>query len=324
MSDTKYAYAVARIRALENGLFSSAQIEQLLSVKSYEGALRFLTEHGWGDADTPLSAEAILTREKAKSWETVRDLLKGDDAILAVLSYGDLYHNLKAAIKDAAAPGSHGNVYFDDCEVDGARMAKIVAEKDWQALPAHMREAAKEASETFLHTSDGQLCDIIVDRAALAAIYECGKNASDAIIRDYAETTVAVADIKIAVRSQKTGKHLDFMRRAMAPCDSLNIERLSQAALGGVGAICEYLEGTRYGGGAQALKESPSAFERWCDNQLIETIKPQKYNPFTAGPLVAYILAKENEIKTVRIILTARLNGLEEEQILERIREMYV
>ena len=39
MSDTKYAYAVARIRALENGLFSSAQIEQLLSVKSYEGAL---------------------------------------------------------------------------------------------------------------------------------------------------------------------------------------------------------------------------------------------------------------------------------------------
>ena len=220
--------------------------------------------------------------------------------------------------------GSHGNVYFDDCEVDGVRMAKIVAEKDWQALPAHMREAAKEASETFLHTSDGQLCDIIVDRAALAAIYECGKNASDAIIRDYAETTVAVADIKIAVRSQKTGKHLDFMRRAMAPCDSLNIERLSQAALGGAGAICEYLEGTRYAGGAQALKESPSAFERWCDNQLIETIKPQKYNPFTAGPLVAYVLAKENEIKTVRIILTARLNGLEEEQIRERIREMYV
>ena len=87
MSDTKYAYAVARIRALENGLFSSAQIEQLLSVKSYEGALRFLTEHGWGDADTPLSAEAILTREKAKTWETVRDLLKGDDAILAVLLY---------------------------------------------------------------------------------------------------------------------------------------------------------------------------------------------------------------------------------------------
>lgn len=324
MSDTKYAYAVARIRALENGLFSSAHIEQLLSVKTYDGALRFLTEHGWADADTPLNAEAILAREKAKTWETVRELLKGDSDILAVLSYGDLYHNLKAAIKDASAPGTHGNVYFDDCAIDGARMAKIVSEKDWQALPEHMREAAKEASETFLHTHDGQLCDIIIDRSALMAIYECGKKATDTIIRDYAETTVAVADIKVAVRAQKTGKNLEFMKRAMAPCDSLNIERLSQAALGGSGAISEYLEGTRYAGGAQALKESPSAFERWCDNQLIETIRPQKYNSFTAGPLVAYVLAKENEIKTVRIILTARLNGLDEEQIRERIREMYV
>ncbi len=130
--------------------------------------------------------------------------MKGDDAILAVLSYGDLYHNLKAAIKDAAAPGSHGNVYFNDCEVDGVRMAKIVAEKDWQALPAHMREAAKGSQRDISAHGRRQLCDIIVDRSALAAIYECGKNASDAIIRDYAETTVAVADIKIAVRSQKT------------------------------------------------------------------------------------------------------------------------
>jgi len=56
----------------------------------------------------------------------------------------------------------------------------------------------------------------------------------------------------------------------------------------------------------------------------MEAIKPQKYNPFSAGPLVAYVLARENEIKTVRIILTARLNELPEEQIRERIREMYV
>ena len=110
----------------------------------------------------------------------------------------------------------------------------------------------------------------------------------------------------------------------MAPCASLSVERLSSAALSGMDAICEYLEGIAYADGAEALRESPSAFERWCDNQLMEAIKPQKYNPFSAGPLVAYVLARENEIKTVRIILTARLNELPEEQIRERIREMYV
>ena len=37
---------------------------------------------------------------------------------------------------------------------------------------------------------------MIVDRAALEAISEAGRNAEDAIIRDYAESVVAIADIK--------------------------------------------------------------------------------------------------------------------------------
>ena len=49
----------------------------------------------------------------------------------------------------------------------------------------------QEAYESLLHTGDGQLCDCIIDRAALDAIYEAGKeSANAAIIRDYAESTV--------------------------------------------------------------------------------------------------------------------------------------
>ena len=92
----------------------------------------------------------------------------------------------------------------------------------------------------------------------------------------------------------------------------------------GMEEIERYLADTAYAGGAEALSESASAFERWCDNRIIETIKPQKYNPFTVGPIVAYILARLNEIKTVRIILTCKLNQLPEEAIRERVREMYV
>lgn len=324
MSSAEYTYAVARIRAMEMTLFSSATIEQLMAMKSYENCLQFLVEKGWGDSDTPLDADAILSRESEKTWDAIRELLKENQNILDVLTYEHLFHNLKAAIKESTTSDKHGKIYFDDCAIDGKTMAKIVSEKNFGALPEFMRAAAIEAYDTFLHTRDGQLCDIIVDQAALNAIYHSGKEAVDPIIKDYAESTVAVANIKIAVRAQKTAKSLDFMKRAMAPCDSLSIERLMMAALAGIDAICEYLAGTAYAEGAQALKESPSAFERWCDNQLIETMKPQKYNPFSIGPLVAYVLARENEIKTVRIILTGKRSGLLEEQIRERIREMYV
>ena len=203
-------------------------------------------------------------------------------------------------------------------------MLDIIKKKEFGRLPGFMAGIAREAYETLLHTQDGQLCDIMVDKAALEAIYEAGKRSGEEIIRDYAESTVAVADIKIAVRSQKTAKSLEFMKRAMAECDSVNINALMRAAQNGMDAIEEYLESTAYKGGAKALKESASAFECWCDNRIVETIRPQLYNPFTIGPVVAYVLARENEIKTVRIILTGKQNDLPVESIRERVREMYV
>ena len=107
-------------------------------------------------------------------------------------------------------------------------------------------------------------------------------------------------------------------------CKTLNVERLAHAALAGMDSIMEYLSGAGYAEAADAIKESPSAFERWCDNRIIETIKPQKTNPFSVGPLVAYVIARQNEIQTVRIILTCKQNGLSDDSIRERVREMYV
>ncbi len=85
---------------------------------------------------------------------------------------------------------------------------------------------AAEALEKLLHTRDGQLCDIMIDKAALEAIYEAGKIVGEKIIANYADTMVAIADIRIAVRSRKTGKSAEFMRSAMAECGGVNVEQL--------------------------------------------------------------------------------------------------
>ena len=132
------------------------------------------------------------------------------------------------------------------------------------------------------------------------------------------------ADIKTAVRASRTGKDRAFLEQALAPCGSINVARLAQAAIEGVDSIGSYLETTAYADAVEELRRSPSAFERWCDNLLIRKIKPQQYSAFGLGPLAAYILARENEIKSVRIVLSGKLNHLPEESIRERIREMYV
>ena len=323
MNDLEYTYAVARIRALESSLFSGTEIERLLACSDEEQCLQLLSEKGWGDATGSMDASAMLKREEEKTWEVIRDVAP-DLSVFDVLSYSKLYHNLKAAIKEVCTEVENKNIFYDDCSIPGPEMLQIVRNKEFYRLPGTMGETAAEAYDTLLHTRDGQLCDIIVDRAALDAIYEAGQTAEDEIIKNYAESTVAIADIKIAVRSQKTGKSLEFMKRAMAPCNSVNVDQLSKAAVSGLDAVRDYLVGTSYAEGAAALEESPSAFERWCDNRMMETIRPQKYNSFSAGPLVAYVLARENEIKTVRIILTGKQNEFPDEAIRERIREVYV
>lgn len=322
MSETQYTYAVARIRALEVPLFSASTIEQLIACKDDEACIRFLQEKGWG-ADGAADADTILEEERKKTWETIREMHVDMD-VFSVLSYSSWFHNLKAAVKEVCTGKSGANIYYEDTPIPPEEMVRIIKEKDYKALPANMQTAAEEAVEALLHSRDGQLCDIIIDRATLDAIMEAGKSSKDAIIRDYAESTVAVANIKIAVRASRTAKPLEFMRRAMAPCSSLNVEALAHAALAGMNSIIEYLSGNGYAEAAEALKESPSAFERWCDNRIIHTIQPQRYNPFSVGPLVAYVIARENEIKTVRIILTCKQNGLSDDSIRERVREMYV
>lgn len=324
MSKTKYTYAVARIRALEVSLLTNAVIEQLLACKSAEQALQLLVEKGWGDLTAgTLDADEVLNKEEEKMWQTIREVAP-DMHVFDVLSLPKLYHNLKAAIKEVCTEVENKNIFYDDCEIPGEEMFALVQNKEFDKLPGNMPTTAREAFDTLLHTRDGQLCDLIIDRATLEAMMEAGKKSGEKIIEEYAQTAVAIADIKIAVRSQKTGKNAEFMKKAMVNCSEINVDQLTQAALAGAEEIAQYLEGTSYREGADALRISPSAFERWCDNKMTDSMRSQKYESFSVGPLLAYLLARQNEIKTVRIILTGKQNEFPDEAIRERIREMYV
>ncbi len=323
MAKPDYIYAVARIRAKELLCFGSPAMEQLMACKTYEECLRMLNEKGWGDGSAGQTPESLLDGERNKTWEQLRELVE-DMSVFDVFLYANDYHNLKAAIKENYAPSHGADIYSSNGTIDPAVFRQAADEHDFSVLPAGMRDAAEEAMSVLRETGDGQLCDIIIDKAALNAILQAGKASGDPLLAFYAEHTVATANIKTAVRCQKTGKSLDFIQRALAECDTLDVSLLAQTAVESFEAMIEYLGRTCYSGAAEALTQSASAFERWCDNRLIEKIRPQKYETSTIGPLAAWLLARENEIKTVRILLSGKRNGLSDDAIRERLREMYV
>ncbi len=320
MSDL-YIYAVARIRSKELGLLDAAFMDGLLAAPDESACLKMLQEKGWGQAG--MTTDQILSEQETKTWELMSELVK-DMSVFDVFLYQNDYHNLKAAIKEACRGGVHQGIFLSHGTIDPKEIETAIAERDYQRLPEEMRAPAQEAMELLLKTRDGQLCDSCIDRAAMEAIYYAAKKAGGEILPLYGELTVVTANIKVAIRAALTGKDMEFTRRGLIPCDSIDIEELLQAAYAGEEALIAFFERTQYAEAAGELKKSPAEFERWCDNLLIRKIRPQLHNSFGIDPLAAYILARENEIKTVRIILAGKRNDLPEEELRGRIRETYV
>ncbi len=322
MADDQYLYAVARIRSKELSLLSKSDLEQLMSCKSEAECLRLLIDKGWGKSGDE-NSDQILSIEREKAWSLMKELVE-DISVFDTLLIGNNFHNLKAAIKQVYTEDSFSGIYINQGTVSPELILQAVKEHNFQLLPEEMRECAEEAFEVLLHTGDSGLCDVIIDKAALETMLQKGKETGNELFAKYAEIKVAAANINIAVRSCKTKKNKDFLERAIADCDSLDKQSLIAAVLQGLDALFDYLENTAYAAAIDAIKESSSAFERWSDNIIMEHIRPQKYNPFTISPLTAYIIARENEIKTVRIILSGKRNDIADQQIRERLREMYV
>ena len=69
--------------------------------------------------------------------------------MFSVLSYQDLFHNLKAAVKASILQGAAPNIFFSDCSIDGEDMVKFLKDKEYDRFPEDMREAAREAMRPF-------------------------------------------------------------------------------------------------------------------------------------------------------------------------------
>lgn len=319
MRETDYVYAVARIHANETKLLTRHDVDGLLACETEEDCLRILSDRGY---ETELATEQMLSSELAKAWSLVKEVAP-DMSVFNVLLCKNDYHNLKAAIKGVVTDSDCSRLFVERGLVDPAQMKSAVESRDFSQLPQDMRDPAAEALTVLLETQDGQLADVIIDQAALNALLAAGKASGSQFLADYAELVVATTDIKIAMRAARTGKNAGFLRRALAPCGSFSVDALAEAAVQGTQAVVDALAVTQYREAAEALAKSLSAFEKWCDDRVIAALSGAKTKPFGPEPLAAFLLGKENEVKTVRLILSGKHNHLSDASIRERLRLLY-
>ena len=317
-----YTYAVARVKTREDKLLGEQDIAQAVSAKSYDECIRMLSDKGFDGGGSFSDIEELLSGEHQKLWEFISELTD-DMSVFDVFRIEKDFHNLKAAIKARFSGGVPGTAFVSGGTMDTQALIDAVKNREFNVLPEFLADAASEASAVLNKTGDGQKCDIILDKAMIKTkLYAAEKTKNEFLIK-YAKLYADISALKVAVRCCELGKDESFMEFAI-PDSGFNRDELIEAALYGKEAFLKFLECSEFSGAVPEIEKSYTAFEKWCDNRLMELVREQKSNYFTIAPVAAYILARENEIRAVRIILSAKLNGFSEEIVTERLRDMYV
>ena len=151
MGDLDYVYAVARIRVKEKSLLSDADMSQMAGLKDVKSVIGYLTDRGWGDTNTGNDPEAILKAEEEKTLAVMKEL-KVDSDVFDLLSLPNLYHNLKTGIKEICTSENNADAFFAHEQFGRDAILKILSEKNYKALPEHMREAAEREGVAIVVT----------------------------------------------------------------------------------------------------------------------------------------------------------------------------
>lgn len=325
MAEKTYNYAVARIRVLEKNLLNKQTLNNMAEAKSAEEALRVLTDAGYGDAAEQINVhdyEALLSKEVEKTYALMRELAPQED-MFNVFLYKNDYQNLKVLLKQEVS-GVNGEAYLvSGGTVDIEKMKDSLLNRSFNELPEIMAQALREALAAYGKTQNGQIIDIILDKALYKNMSETAKKSKNYFVIQLVETMCDLANIKTLMRIRAMKKDYEVFEAAFLPGGSIRKDMFSDAFKSDTPAAVFYI--TRYGNICeQGFAGSFTEFERLCDNFLIEYIKQAKYIHLTIEPLIAYLFAREAEIKMARIIMTSKLNGISTEKIKERLRESYV
>ncbi len=319
-----YPYAVARIRVLEKNLLTKQTMNQMADDRAVSGCLRTLADAGYEGALEVDSHdfERVLSAEMEKTYAVIRELVP-EEKFIDVFLYKNDYHNLKVLMKQEVS-GVNGEKYL----VDGGTvpleiLRKALLDRNYSGLPKIMGDAIVEAFDSFSKTQNGQMIDIILDKAAFRQMKETADASKNEYVIKYVAKICDLTNLKSFLRIRNMNK--DFTAFSTVFVEGGEVPLSAFFGAFGVDNPWVHFKATAYGEVCEnGMNRGFTVFEKLCDDHIMDYIKSAKYMALTLEPLIAYLYAKESEIKTVRIILTSKLNGIDSRVIKERVREAYV
>jgi len=328
-----FLYVSARIKALETKLLGKSAIDRILEADGPEEALKVLSDTDYGsdiaEMDNIYDFEKVLAKSLKRTYKDVADSLK-DNNIIKFFTLKQDYHNLKVLIKGKII-GVSGRPYISELgTISVEEMEKLIDEDVTAMVPETMKNAYREAMSIYESSQDPQQIDLILDRALYEELYKVVLSINNDLLQSYFKALVDLTNIKTMFRLIRMKADIRVLERALLPGGTIGKETFERLFGEPVQSIIESFASSPYGNivekGLSAWESSNSAavLERLSDDYLLNMVKKGLYKPFGAETVIGYLVARENEVKNLRILLVGKINRIPSEMIKERLRDVYV
>jgi len=324
--ERNFAYAVGRIRALETKLLDANQLERIAETASLNDALAKLGETEYSPLLAGLKQsskfETVLNQELIRVAGLVTEL-SGKAPEFLIFRHRYDFQNLKVILKTEtiqSAQLSNLGVWPPEWLLEKA------ANNDWADFPEVVRVAVGAAKAAFQASGDGQEVDRILDAAWFSLGYRTMKEGISPLLFQWWLALIDLTNLRTFIRLRIIGMSGSELQKYWIEQGTLSLDDFRELWEQPDEKVALWLANTRFDkllpDGVQTLN-SLSRLEREFDNYLINLIAPAKMISLGIEPLIGYWLAKENEVKILRIILVGKSNQVGNAEIKERLRRAY-
>lgn len=327
LKDTDFLTASARIRALERNMVTGRDLRKMLDASGMEEAYKIAADLDLGTTYSYREYESALQESLADAYRLVAQVTD-NNPVFDVLRLKYDGHNIKSVVKSKVTGADPGELLTELGTLPPHTLLGEFAE-GFKTLDPILAKAAEEAVNLLARTGDPQAVDILVDRAVLCAMREKAAEHGVAYLSDYVRAQIDISNIRALVRVKRIGKEIDTLQKILVEGGSIPLQRLCEVFPRSYDDLFTLLGSTPYGKylepALDGLRQGKSLtqFERLCDDYVLQLMNRSRLIPFGIEPLITYILAKEIEIKNIRIVLASKLAGVPTEQIVERLRQTY-
>lgn len=327
----EYYYPVTRVRVLEKSFVGKQTLLAMLEQKTVADAVSLLTEAGFGGKQDDGSSryESLLSSVYDQAFRTIYELAPDQDLFEAFLLKND-YHNIKVLIKSELLGQDHPELLLDSGSLPVEVIKTAVRERKFSGLTKYMEQAVLESLDTFSKTRDPQDVDMICDRMEYEEIAEKTAGADCRFLQDYFSMRADFSNFKSFLRARKAEKDASFLNRMLVDGGRIRKDLFLKNLTAPFEAFLADLSTGPHG---DVLKDASELYletgrfgpvEKRLDDAEISMIQDAKRISFGPEILIAYLVAKENEIKNIRIILGGIAGKANPANLAERIRESYV